>query len=311
MYSFICYNNDYRIQNYNQQNTPQIQSVKELEVILNPAKQSSNNKLINDVTYTISPFIYVPFLQHINSKRATDDEINCYSKTVAIGDNFITVSYDNHDSNVPCGIYPRRFFSEICKLIISQKYKSRKVQLPAKKSKFIKEILKINYVCGKKDTQLINTQLRALLNCEISIEYTNPNGTTRVNRKKIKIFDGDCSWLYDDNMEWQNEITISQEMFELIKFSRVPISAYAVDTFTSSRKLDVFNYFSYQNYNLYQKKLNHTFQVDKLFYLFGGDIRDFKEFKKAFKKIINDLAQVSCLDIIQVKNSYKLTSNEI
>ena len=263
------------------------------------------------MTYTISPFIHVPFLQHNNSKSATNEIINNYSKTVAIGDNTITVSYVNHDSNVPCGIYPRRLFSALCKFIVSTKYKSATIKLPSNKNKFIKEILKINYVCGKKDTQLINEQLKAFANCEISIQYSNPNETTRQPRNSIKFFADDCSWLYDDVKSWQSEITLSQNMFNLIKHTRVPISAHAVDTFTSSRKLDIFNYFSYQNYNLYQKQLNHLFEIDNLFYLFGGEIQNIKDFKRSLSKVIKDLAEVSYLDLhIQLKNYYKLSSND-
>ncbi len=99
-------------------------------------------------------------------------------------------------------------------------------------------------------------------------------------------------------------------MFELIKNNSVPISEHAVNTFTSARKLDVYNYFSYQNYNLYQKNLNNVYDIDELKYLFGGAIDQTAHFRRVFKKILIDLKEISTLDIAKKgRYTYLLISN--
>jgi len=207
-------------------------------------------------------------------------------------------------------MYPRRFFSHLCKSVISTRKKNKIIKLPRSKSQFHKEILKINYACCKKETDAINLQLKALVNCNLTIDYSNPNDASRLPYSAIQFFAGDCSFLHDDNQEWKTEITLSDEMFELIKNNSVPISEHAVNTFTSARKLDLYNYFSYQNYNLYQKSLNHVYDVDVLKYLFGGAIEQTSHFRRVFKKILTDLKDISTLDIAKKgRYYYALTSN--
>ena len=201
-------------------------------------------------------------------------------------------------------MYPRRFFSHLCKSVISTRKKNKIIKLPRSKSQFHKEILKINYACCKKETDAINLQLKALVNCNLTIDYSNPNDASRMPYTAIQFFAGDCSFLHDDNQEWKTEITLSDEMFELIKNNSVPISEHAVNTFTSARKLDLYNYFSYQNYNLYQKNLNNVYDIDELKYLFGGAIDQTAHFRRVFKKILIDL--VIQLAYSRKKNAEKL-----
>jgi len=212
---------------------------------------------------------------------------------------------------LPYGIYPRRLFSYLCKYITSTKAKNPKVKLPKNKLNFLKEVLNINYVCGKNDTLMINNQLKAFTECQLSIHYSNPNDKSRKQRDSIKFFDGDCSWLYDEKQEWLGEITLSEEMFDLIKSSAVPISEQAVNTFTNSRKLDVFNYFTYQNYNLYLKRMDHYFELEDLYNLFGCGISSINEFRRVFKRVVADIKQISSLEIVPLgKHGYKLLSNK-
>ena len=207
-------------------------------------------------------------------------------------------------------MYPRRFFSYLCKSVISTRKKNKIIKLPRSKSQFFKEILKINYACCKKETDAINTQLKALANCNLTIDYSNPNDASRQPYTSIQFFDGDYSFLHDDSQQWQSEITLSDDMFKLIKNNSVPISEHAVNTFTSARKLDVYNYFSYQNYNLYQKNLNNVYDIDELKYLFGGAIIQTSHFRRVFKKILTDLREISTLDIIKKgRHTYVLISN--
>lgn len=267
-----------------------------------------NKLLTEEITYTITTFVHVPFPQHINSKSATQDK---YTKAIEIGSNTLTVTYENSDGVLPSGIYPRRFFSWICQSIIKKRSTTATIKLPKSRSEFIKTVLNVNYDCGTEDKKLINQQLKSFTKCKITIIFSNPNSGARKDRNQITILDGDYSWLFDEDQPWQNKITISDEMFHLISRSRVPISEHAVTTFTNTRKLDVFNYFTYQNYNLYIKKLNYHFEIDKLFQLFGGGIAHIYEFRRTFNKIIADITSCSNLEIKATgKHKYELISNK-
>lgn len=314
--SSLCYNIGYsksQISTYTPQNIPYKQSVNYETELKKFARERANAALLENVTYTISPFIHVPFPQQNSSYLATPQQpntLNQYTKIVTIGENKLTVSFHNPADVLPSGIYPRRFFSYLCKSVISTRKKNKVIKLPRSKSQFLKEILKINYACCKKETDAINAQLKALTNCNLTIDYSNPNDASRLPYSAIQFFAGDCSFLHDDNQDWQTEITLSNEMFELIKSNSVPISEHAVNTFTSARKLDVYNYFSYQNYNLYQKNLNHVYDVDVLKYLFGGAIEQTSHFRRVFKKILTDLKEISTLDIARKgRYYYALISN--
>lgn len=239
------------------------------------------------------------------------DTSNKYTKIVTIGENKLTVSFYNPADVLPSGVYPRRFFSYLCKSIVSMRKRNKKIELPRSKSQFLKEILKINYACSKKETEAINNQLRAFAKCYLTLSYSNPNESSRKPYNSIQFFNDDYSFLYDDNQKWQREITISDDMFELIKNTSVPISEHAVNTFPSARKLDVYNYLNYQNYNLYQKNLNHVFTEDELLNLFGGNIVEIRDFRRVLKKILFDLKEISTLEIIKKgRYSYVLVSNE-
>lgn len=267
--------------------------------------------MVENITYTISALIHVPFPQHALSDLVTPLAINQYTKKVQIGDEYLTVSFYNSASSLPSGMYPRRLFSYLSKALISTRNKTSKIKLPRSKSQFFKEILKINYGCSKKETEAINAQLKSFVNCSLTISYSNPNDASRKPYTSILFVKDDCSFLYDDNQAWQQSITLSDEMVDLIKSTSVPISEYAVNTFTSARKLDVYNYLSYQNYNLYQKNLNHVFHEDDLLNLFGGAITHRPQFRRVFKKILVDLREISSLEITKKgRYSYVLISNE-
>ena len=315
-FSASCYNQCYsksQTSIYVPQNTTYKQSINYENELKQAIFEVGSAALIEDVTYTISPFIHVPFPQQNSSYLATPPTTttaNQYTKIVTIGDNKLTVSFQNPADVLPSGMYPRRFFSYLCKSVISTRKKNKIIKLPRSKSQFFKEILKINYACCKKETDAINTQLKALANCNLTIDYSNPNDASRQPYTAIQFFAGDCSFLYDDNQDWQTEITLSDDMFELIKNNSVPISEHAVNTFTSARKLDVYNYFSYQNYNLYQKNLNNVYDIDELKYLFGGAVNQTSHFRRIFKKILIDLKEISTLDIAKKgRYTYLLVSN--
>lgn len=272
---------------------------------------TSNYALTECVSYTISPFIHVPFPQHNNINNTTLGKSLKYSKEIKIGVNTLTVSYSTTGKFLPCGIYPRRLFSYLCSRIVITKSKTPTIELPRTKSQFIREILKINYVCSKKENLIIEAQLRAFCECLISIQYSNPNDSGRKPQEFIKFIDGDCSFLYDNSQKWQRYINLSLEMLELIQHSSVPISAKANAEFDNSRKLDLFNYFSYQNYNLYIKKLDQSFGVEELHNQFGSGLSNLNSFRRVLNKILADFKSISCLEIIaKNKHYYRLLSNE-
>lgn len=188
--------------------------------------------LLKTITYTILPFIHVPFPSRIAQN------LNQYTKIVNIGGNTLTVSFTSTDV-LPSGIYSRRIFSFLCKSIILSHRKDQIINLPHSKSQFLKEIFKRKTI--RSSSRHISKQLKALTDCNITINYSNSNYSSQKPYISIKLFTGDCSFLYDDNQDWQSEITLSNEMFELIKNTSVPISEHAVNTFTSARQIDVYN----------------------------------------------------------------------
>ena len=78
-----------------------------------------------------------------------------------------------------------------------------------------------------------------------------------------------------------------------LKSTAVPVSLLAATTFTNARKLDIFNYFTYQNYNLHLKQMDHYFALTDLYNLFGCGISSINEFRRVFKRIMADL-KASC-----------------
>ncbi len=250
--------------------------------------------------------------QQINSKLLTcSNGVIEYARTVNIGENRLTVTFATQGKLLPTGIYPRRLLSYLCHYITTTRAKNPTIKIPKNKSNFLKDILKIGYVCSKNDTRTINNQLQAFVECQLSVNYSNPNDKARQQQEQIKFFTGDCNWLYDDSLEWQSEITLSNELFQLIKSSAVPISEHAVNTFTNSRALDVFNYFMYQNYNLNLKKMDHYFTIEELYNLFGAGISSINEFRRVFKRVIADIKKISSLEIVLLgKHGYKLLSNK-
>jgi hypothetical protein len=307
-FHYYCYYNRKLTANQNKY-TNQVYT--QCNKVITPFLASSNKELTKELNYTISPFTHVPFPQHIICDSATCTNSTEYSKIIKIGENTLTVTYSTNGKILPSGIYPRRLFSYLCSQIVITKSKTPIIELPSSKAKFIKKILKINYICGKKENLIIKAQLQAFCECLVSIQYSNPNDAARKPKELIKFIEGDCSFLYDDSQKWQREISLSSEMLELIKHSSVPISAKANTEFTNSRKLDIFNYFTYQNYNLHLKKLDHNFEICDLYNQFGGGLSNLNAFKRIFNKILIDLKEVSCLNIVpKNKRFYTLLSNE-
>ena len=153
--------------------------------------------------------------------------------------------------------------------------------------------------------------MKNFVNCRLSLHHSNPNEKSRKQHQLISFVSGDHSWLYDDTKDWQQAITLSQEMFELIKYTAVPISAAAVNEFSNSRKLDILNYFLYQNYNLNIKKFNYTFKIEDLYHLFGGGIPNINEFRRVFKKTLEEIKQLVSLDITAIdKFNYLLVPSD-
>ncbi len=259
------------------------------------------------VNYTISPFVHVSFMLHNNGNLAT----NCqaYSQTINIGTNSLTVEFSG--DVLPSGVYPRRLFSYLCKHIIRTRSKSPVVNIPRSRAQFYKDALGINYVPSNKDVEALNLQIKAFVNCKLSLSYSNPNDKARKPRDQILFVSGDHSWLYDDSQIWKQQITLSDELFELIKLTAVPISAKATEEFSNARKLDILNYFLYQNYNLHLKGISYSFQIEQLYELFGGGIPTLNEFRRVLNKILSEIKELVPLDIVATdKYNYFMIPSE-
>lgn len=269
--------------------------------------------LIDNITYTLSPFIHVPFMQHKACDITTLNGVLSYTKSLYIGGNTLQVSYSTKFNSLPSGVYARRLLAYICKRVTKKRLDKQIIQIPLTKSEFYSKVLSINYAPNQVDRDTINQQLQAFSECLISIIHSNPNDRSRRNYKNISLLsaDYDHSWLWSEHHKWQGKLTISAEFLELIKSCAVPISEKAVDTFTSAQRLDIFNYFMYQNYNLSLKNLNYKFNIHELHNLFGAGTSDINSFRKQLRKIVAEIKQISSLDITELDSgNWLLTSNE-
>lgn len=254
--------------------------------------------------------LHVPFPQHKACIIATECK-SIYSKQIFIGEHRLQVTYLNENGTIPSGIYPRRLISFLTKFITQKRSKHPTVTIPNNRSNFIKEVLSVNYVPSRIDYATIINQLRAFTECLLSLSFTNSNESSRKNRSDFNFFSGDHSWLWDDSKPWQDSITLSDDFFELIKSSAVPISEYAVTNYKNALKLDLFNYFTYQNYNLYLKKLNHQFYYSDLHYMFGSGTSSIHEFRKVFNKLVLEFKYTTNLQFTEyARESLCLISNE-
>jgi len=285
--------------NYTHTNQDLIQDTPHSELIVH----NVTNEYLTQISYTISAFACVSFPQQFCGHNTT--QIHTHTKTVEIGANLLNVEFSGE--LLPSGIYPRRLLSYLCKSATCTRSKTATVKIARSRAQFYKDALGINYTPSSKDMQAISEQLRAFVSCELSIAYSNPNDKARKPRDSVKFVAGDHSWLYDDSQEWQEQITLSPDIFELIKLTAVPISAKAVAEFTNARALDIFNYLLYQNYNLHIKQLSASFHIEELYRLFGGDISSINEFRRVFNKILADIKQIIPLDITAIsKHTYIL-----
>lgn len=240
------------------------------------------NQYLDEIAYLPSVLINVAYLPFNCSN-------NALSKTVSFGDESVSVSLVG--DVIPSGMYPRRFISYLSTIITRTRLKNPTVKIAKNRTQFYKDALGVNYIPSSKDVQAINTQLRALIESRLTISYSNPNDKSRKPKESISLLDGDYSWLYDDKMDWQYEIKLSQEMFELIKSTVVPISGVAMKEFNSARKLDIFNYLMYQNYNLFLKKLTGTFRIEELHNLFGGE-SSLNEFRRILNRTLEEIRDI-------------------
>lgn len=274
-------------------------------------KELSNKKplLLRSVTYTASPFIHVPFPQQQISVNDTDD-ILVYRKHAFIGEEQLSVTYTTQFSHLPSGVYPRRMLSYFAKYVTRKRLKHPFIQLPDSRAAFIREVLGVKYILSSRDRANIYLQFQAFAQCLTTIKYSNNNDKTRKNRTDFSFFKGDVSFLWDDTQKWQNLIELSSDFFELIKTNKTPISEYAVSTSKNALRLDLINYFLYQNYNLQLKDLSVRFHFHELYDLFGSG-SDFSEFKQNVKKTLEYLSNEVNLKFSEMnKKSFLLVGTQ-
>lgn len=306
-YPYILYYCYYSSLNSTNKQSKYSQTYQDNTSFLNPGSGVDLSPILEDVTYTISPLIHVPIPLHNCSNKTTIK--SRYKQSVIIGSDSLTVEYIG--DVLPTGIYPRRLFSYLCKQIIRTRSKTPIIAIPRSRAQFYKEALGINYVPSSKDLDAISQQLKAFIKCQLSLSYSNPNDKSRKQRDSINFVNGDHAWLYDDNLNWQQQIILSDDFFDLIKLTAVPISARALEEFSNSRKLDILNYLLYQNYNLFIKKINYSFQIELLYELFGSGIPTLNEFRRVFNRILTEIKEVIPLDITATdKYSYLLIPSE-
>lgn len=263
----------------------------------NPDEQKSNIKqrYLQSLSYTVSPLLHIAINKSSNKQQ----------NIVRFGSNKLTIDYITSDD---IGIYGRRFLSYL--VTQSIKTKSFIINLPSSRGAFLSKVLNIKYHPSFTDTIRINKQIKALATLLLSIKYTNHNKTSRINFDCISFFDDDVSFLYSDNQKWQKEIKLSADAYHLFRSSAVPISQKSLMEFKSALHIDIFNYFSYQNYNLSLREIkSESFNIEDLYYQFGSE-QTLRVFKSKLRYFIDKIKDISDLNIDVTKNKIILTTNE-
>lgn len=228
---------------------------------------------------------------------------------VFLGEERLSVTYTTNFTHLPSGIYPRRILSFFCKNVTRKRLKHPFISLPDTRAAFIREVLGVKYIPSAKDRFNIMLQIQAFAQCLTTINYSNSNDKTRKNRVDFSFFAGDVSFLWDDSQKWQNLIELSKDFFELIKTNKVPISEYALATARNALRLDLTNYFLYQNYNLQLKDLQVRYNFTSLFEQFvsTSEYSELAKFKTNTKKLLHELTTDLNLKVTDInKNSFIL-----
>ena len=212
---------------------------------------------------------------------------------------------------VPFGIYARRIINFLIAEftykknfpnIYENEHTRRMISLGKKPIDFIEKICGTRKVGGKQK-YLILKQLEAILNCHMAIatgyKQINPNNDELLaDKHQFALIDTGSNELinhtFDVTNNWQEEIYVSEDLAKILSQHLMPLDKNVYLTITSPMELDVYQYFTYQNYNNVQRGVNEIqYNWEELMKLFGRgyakNSRGIADFRKDFRKAVVEL----------------------
>ena len=224
---------------------------------------------------------------------------------------------------IPFGIYARKIINF---LIAEFTYKKnhpgiyeteisqRKIYLGKKPVDFVEKM------CGKRNVgsssgKTILRQLEAILNSHMAIatgyKQINPNDDELLaaDRYQFALIEaGIDEPLINHNFKvtenWQEEIYVSKDLAQILSQHIMPLDSQIYNQITSPMELDVYQYYTYQNYNNLKKNINSIrYSWEEIMQLFG---RGYAENSQGIANFRNDFRK--CIASLQVKTSIDISA---
>ena len=262
-------------------------------------------KIYSSVLFTLVNLPYRDNSIDIESIDIDGVTYKCYKNRYDFANGKLLIIKIASQQFVPFGIYARKIMNF---LIAEFSYKKnfpsvydndvsrRMINLGKKPIDFIEKI------CGKRNSgsssaKSILKQLEAILNCHMAIA----TGYKQINPQYDEVFAEKCQFAlidtgsnqlvnhkFDVVNNWQEEVYISGDLAKILSQHIMPLDKDIYLKITSPLELDVYQYFTYQNYNNVQKGVEEIrYNWDEIMRIFGrGYAKDSKgigNFRRDFR----------------------------
>ena len=213
---------------------------------------------------------------------------------------------------VPFGIYARKIMNFlIAEFTYKKNYphiyedniSKRMITLGKKPIDFVEKICGTRKV-GSNTRVSILKQLEAILNCYMAIA----TGYRQVDRRNDELFADKHQFAlieatnanqlinhrFDVTNNWQEEIYVSDDLAKILSQHIMPLDKDVYLKITSPMELDVYQYFTYQNYNSVQRGIDKLqYSWEESMSLFGRGYaktsQGLSDFRRDFRKIMTSL----------------------
>ena len=246
-------------------------------------------------------------------------EYQCYKNHYRFDNGHMTIIKVASLEFVPYGIYARKIINFLLrefayKMKLSHIYDEtarRMISLGKKPIDFIEKL------CGKRNIgsntrKAILMQLQAILNChmaiatgykQMSIKDDEALASEQFQFAFIESHDEQLiNHKFDVFNNWQEAIYMSADLANILSQHVMPLDMLVYNQITSPMELDMYQYYTYQNYNCFKKGADLIrYDYDEVQKLFGRGYaktsRGMAYFKKDFRKNLESLQQKVNLQI--------------
>ena len=286
------------------------------------------DKIFTSILFTLVNLPYRDNSIDIEKLIIENQEYQCYKNHYRFDNGHMTIIKVASLAFVPYGIYARKIINFLLREFaykmslphIYDENSRRMINLGKKPLDFIEKI------CGKRNVgktrNLILTQLQAILNCHMAIA----TGYKQMNIKDDEALANDKFQFafiesYDEQLinhkfdvfnNWQEEIFMSADLAKILSQHVMPLDILVYNQITSPMELDMYQYYTYQNYNCFKKGADLIkYDYEEIQKLFGRGYaktsRGIADFKKDFRKNLESLQKKVNLQISAPINSKYIT----